>query len=88
MNDSKLNLETLFRKKHQLFITIQKNCKAFRRSEKQKESIITSVKLLYIDTSLKRKIPFTNVQRHTLGYRKKRKINNEAIRKKRAYNKK
>jgi hypothetical protein len=88
MNDLKLNLETLFRKKHNLFITIQKKCKEFRRTERQKENIITSVKLLYIDPSSKRKIQFTNVQRHTLGYRKKRTINTQAIRKKRAYTKK
>ena len=78
MNKFEMKLTSIMRKKHKAVLRIQREEK---NKTKKQEAMLLCVRNLY--RSAKKAIPYTNVQRHTLGYRKKREINLNAIRKKR-----
>lgn len=78
MNKFEIKLASIMRKKYKAVLRIQKEEK---NKTKKQEAILLCVRFLY--RSAKKAIPYTNVQRHTLGYRNKRKTNLDAIRKKR-----
>lgn len=80
MNKFEMKLASIMRKKYKTILCIQKKEK---NKIKNQEAILLHVRNLYRGVIDKNNIPYTNVQRHTLGYRKKRKINLDAIRKKR-----
>jgi hypothetical protein len=80
MNKFEMKLTSIMRKKHKAVLRIQREEK---NKTKKQEAILLCVRNLYRCVNNKKTIPYTNIQRHTLGYRNKRKINLDAIRKKR-----